>query len=398
MNMLSAARILPRVTRQHRAPRLTTLAHVLRHHPRRSNMVHSNNNDNNNSTCGATTAGRGLGLDKKKNLYKEAKGRGGGGGVGARVPLLHHLARRVVTARALFEDDDDDYDDAEHASEGALEEEREDGDDADEAVYRGGVGAARWVIVKNAMNSHVEREVHSSSSTTTTASTTATDSTHDNNTTPRSSTRASTNTTTTTTNLREAEEIVTDPRDVHTGKVQGKGYTSEVEKNRVNNCVDQVEDAELPEQMNEKDVEKATHEGQQPRQQQTPQQQQQQKREQEHQEEQDPVQSQQPQKLQYQQEEKEPPDHQRQRAHQERLHRHISLESHGELASCHRNLALEMVRVTESAVSPPPSPPLQCHPVPPPPPPSGKTTMDASTIREFMDGCQAKELRDIRFR
>jgi hypothetical protein len=41
--------------------------------------------------------------------------------------------------------------------------------------------------------------------------------------------------------------------------------------------------------------------------------------------------------------------HSQQRAHQERLHRHISRESHGELASCHRNLALEMVRVTESA-------------------------------------------------
>ena len=39
-----------------------------------------------------------------------------------------------------------------------------------------------------------------------------------------------------------------------------------------------------------------------------------------------------------------------QRVHQERLHRHISNETRGELASCNRNLALEMVRVTESAV------------------------------------------------
>jgi hypothetical protein len=41
--------------------------------------------------------------------------------------------------------------------------------------------------------------------------------------------------------------------------------------------------------------------------------------------------------------------HQHLQRHQERLHRHISLEFRGELASCHRNLALEMVRVTESA-------------------------------------------------
>lgn len=195
MNVSSAARILPRVPRRHRAPRLATLAHGLRHDPRRGYTMHDD--DNNDSTSGATTTGNGhQGLDmKKKSLYK-AKGRRGGGKGG------------------------------------------------------GGGGAGR---------------------------------------------RA---------------------------RVRCRQHQSEQER----------------------------------------------------QEEHDLAQSQQPQKP--QEEEKEPPEpeHQRQRAHQEQLRRHISQKSHGELASCHRNLALEMVRVTESAVSFPP--PLQ-----PPPPLSVYTQLFLRRLR-----------------